>query len=189
MIINYTHLYYLRLPNNIFKDFDNHHFESKATYSLKILFLFSIRILNTRRLEPYARNDVNLITVITTITAAFCLYLNIVTMWYSETLSYLHTTNLVVIAAYAALITFLFLVIVKLYTWMTTGVYRGTTSMKGKVVIITGCNSGNETHFYKYNMVGHGAHKCIYYTRVSILFSYQALAKKQQKMWLSVAPE
>uniref|UniRef100_A0A2H8TYL3 Retinol dehydrogenase 14 n=1 Tax=Melanaphis sacchari TaxID=742174 RepID=A0A2H8TYL3_9HEMI len=64
-------------------------------------------------------------------------------MWYSaETLSYLHTTNLVVIAAYAALIAFIFLVIVKLYTWMTTGVYHGTTNMKGKVVIVTGCNSG-----------------------------------------------
>ncbi|KAL4143708.1 hypothetical protein QTP88_006005 [Uroleucon formosanum] len=63
-------------------------------------------------------------------------------MWYSETLSYLHTINLVVIAAYAALFTVVFLVIVKLYTWMTTGVYRGTTIMKGKVVIVTGCNSG-----------------------------------------------
>lgn len=102
-------------------------------------------------------------------------------MWYSETLSYLHTTNLVVIAAYAALIIFLFLVIVKLYTWMTTGVYRGTTSMKGKVVIITGCNSGNEIHFYTYNMVGHGAHKCIYYNCVSISFSFSGIGKETAK--------
>lgn len=64
-------------------------------------------------------------------------------MWYSETLSYLHTTNLVVLAIYAILSVVISLVILKLYTWMTTGVYRGTTSMKGKVVIITGCNSGN----------------------------------------------
>jgi hypothetical protein len=64
-------------------------------------------------------------------------------MWYSETFSYLHTTNLVVLAVYAILSVVISLVILKLYTWMTTGVYRGTTSMKGKVVIITGCNSGN----------------------------------------------
>lgn len=63
-------------------------------------------------------------------------------MWYSETLSYLHTTNLVVLAVYAAVISIVFLAILKLYTWLTTGVYRGTTSMKGKVVIVTGCNSG-----------------------------------------------
>lgn len=64
-------------------------------------------------------------------------------MSYFETLSYLHMTNLVVLAAYATLIAFVLLAILKLYTWMTTGVYHGTTSMKGKVVIVTGCNSGN----------------------------------------------
>lgn len=65
-------------------------------------------------------------------------------MWYSETLSYFHTTNLVVLAAYVAVIAIVSLAIIKLYTWLTTGVYRGTTSMKGKVVIVTGCNSGNK---------------------------------------------
>lgn len=68
-------------------------------------------------------------------------------MWYSETLSYLHTINLVVLAAYAITTLFIFLAILKLYTWMTTGVYRGTTSMKGKVVIVTGSNSGNSYDF------------------------------------------
>lgn len=65
-------------------------------------------------------------------------------MWYSETLSYLHTTNLVVLAAYATVVAIIFLAIIKLYTWLTTGVYRGTASMKGKVVIVTGSNSGND---------------------------------------------
>lgn len=64
-------------------------------------------------------------------------------MSYSKTLSYLQTTNLIELAAYATLIVFVLLASLKLYTWMTTGVYRGTTSMKGKVVIVTGCNSGN----------------------------------------------
>lgn len=64
-------------------------------------------------------------------------------MSYFETLTYLHTTNPLLLAAYATLITFVLLAILKLYTWMTTGVYHGTTSMKGKVVIVTGCNSGN----------------------------------------------
>lgn len=63
-------------------------------------------------------------------------------MWYSDTLTHLHNTNLVVLAAYAILTAAVLLAILKLYNWVTTGVYRGTTSMKGKVVIITGCNSG-----------------------------------------------
>ncbi|XP_050436237.1 retinol dehydrogenase 14 [Adelges cooleyi] len=63
-------------------------------------------------------------------------------MWYAETLSYLHTVNLVALSINAVLIAVIFLVTIKAYTWMTTGMYRGTTNMKGKVVIITGCNSG-----------------------------------------------
>ncbi|VVC44855.1 NAD(P)-binding domain,Short-chain dehydrogenase/reductase SDR [Cinara cedri] len=63
-------------------------------------------------------------------------------MWYSETLSCLRTVNLVAFASYTVVVATVFLVTVKLYTWMTTGVYRGTRSMKGKTVIVTGCNSG-----------------------------------------------
>lgn len=63
-------------------------------------------------------------------------------MWYSETLSFLHTINLTVFVAYAVLFTLVLLVVLKVYNWLTIGVYRGTTSMKGKTVIITGANSG-----------------------------------------------
>lgn len=72
-------------------------------------------------------------------------------MWYPETLSYFHTINIVVLIVYAIVTAAILLAILKLYTWMTTGVYRGTTSMKGKVVIITGCNSGS---FYFLNLIG-----------------------------------
>lgn len=70
-------------------------------------------------------------------------------MWYSETLSFLHTIHLTVFAAYAVLITLVLLAVLKVYNWLTTGVYRGTTSMKGKTVIVTGANSGNTLKTFK----------------------------------------
>ncbi|XP_050534204.1 retinol dehydrogenase 14-like [Daktulosphaira vitifoliae] len=63
-------------------------------------------------------------------------------MWYAETLSYLHTFNLVALILNVILIAVVSLATIKAYTWMTTGLYNGNTNMKGKVVIITGCNSG-----------------------------------------------
>lgn len=63
-------------------------------------------------------------------------------MWYSETLSYLNTHNLVAHSVTSILITIVALIIIKVYNWLTTGMYRGTETMEGKVVIVTGANSG-----------------------------------------------
>lgn len=78
------------------------------------------------------------------------IFLFTVMMWCSETLSFLHTINLAVFAAYAVLITLVLLAVLKAYNWLTTGVYRGTTSMKGKTVIVTGANSGKALKSLKY---------------------------------------
>lgn len=78
-------------------------------------------------------------------------------MWCSETLSCLRSTNLVVLAAYAALVAIVLLLVLKLYNWLTTGVYRGTASMKGKTVIVTGANSG-KVDFYSISY-SHSTHQ------------------------------
>lgn len=62
-------------------------------------------------------------------------------MWYFETPT---CFCMIKLALYTIVFTTVLLAVVKLYNWMTTGVYRGTRSMKGKTVIVTGCNSGND---------------------------------------------
>lgn len=66
-------------------------------------------------------------------------------MRYPEILASLRTIDPVAFSFYTVVVATVLLVAVKLFTWMTTGVYRGTRSMKGKTVIVTGCNSGNYT--------------------------------------------
>lgn len=106
-------------------------------------------------------------------------------MWYSETLSFLHTINLAVFAAYAVLITVVLLALLKVYNWLTTGVYRGTTSMKGKTVIVTGANSGNALKTFEISAVYHSI-----MTELDCLcFVLQESEKRRPESWPNAAPE
>lgn len=63
-------------------------------------------------------------------------------MWFDNTVVYLGQHSFVIIIMYSVILIVLLLALLKLYNWLTTSVYRGTISMIGKTVIITGSNSG-----------------------------------------------
>lgn len=71
----------------------------------------------------------------------------IVMLCFYEIFSFLYTTDMIVLVTCYVTLFALLLAVFKLYISMTSGVYKGNKSMKGKTVIITGCNSGNVCQF------------------------------------------